>query len=125
MNAAAKQFRTAIEKTGLRPPTEKRFLPGGRTSGCDLSIGAPHTIADGHATGTSIDEATSHAVTVAVNAGNLLPVAQTLRAWFPQLRLAVRADDDAGTRGNPGLVKARGTAYTERLASGIAARGGE
>ena len=44
---------------------------------------------------------------VAFNAGNLLPVARTLRAKFPDLRLTICADDDAKTPGNPGVKKAR------------------
>jgi putative DNA primase/helicase len=88
----------------------KRFLAGGRVSGCYFSIGQPDgtlCIAEGYATGASIHEATGHAVAVAFNAGNLLPVARALRAKFPGLRLIVCADDDAMTDGNPGLTKAR------------------
>ena len=89
---------------------EKRFLAGGRASGCYFSIGEPQgllCIAEGYATAASIHEATGYAVAVAFNAGNLLPVARMLRAKFPDLRLVVCADDDAGTPGNPGLSKAR------------------
>lgn len=88
---------------------EKRFLAGGRVSGCYFSIGQPDgtlCIAEGYATGASIHEATGHAVAVAFNAGNLLPVARVLRTKFPELRLIVCADDDAMTAGNPGLSKA-------------------
>jgi len=88
---------------------EKRFLAGGRVSGCYFSIGQPDgtlCVAEGYATGASIHEATGHAVAVAFNAGNLLPVARALRAKFPDLRLIVCADDDAMTDGNPGLSKA-------------------
>lgn len=89
---------------------EKRFLAGGRASGCYFSIGEPQDllcIAEGYATAASVHEATGHAVAVAFNAGNLLPVARMLRAKFPDLRLVVCADDDADTPGNPGLSKAR------------------
>lgn len=88
---------------------EKRFLAGGRVSGCYFSIGQPDgtlCIAEGYATGATIHEATGHAVAVAFNAGNLLPVARALRTKFPALRLIVCADDDAMTAGNPGLSKA-------------------
>lgn len=88
---------------------EKRFLAGGRVSGCYFSLGQPNStlcVAEGYATGASIHEATGYAVAVAFNAGNLLPVARALRAKFPDLRLIVCADDDTMTDGNPGLTKA-------------------
>ena len=89
---------------------EKRFLSGGRVSGCYLSIGVPYgalCIVEGYATGASIHEATGYAVAVSFNAGNLLSVVRALRAKFPSLRLIVCADDDAKAPGNPGLTKAR------------------
>jgi putative DNA primase/helicase len=89
---------------------EKRFLTGGRVGGCYFPIGKLEDalcIAEGYATGASIYEATGHAVAVAFNDGNLLPVAQSLRTKYPNLRLIVCSDDDARTRGNPGLRKAR------------------
>jgi phage/plasmid primase-like uncharacterized protein len=89
---------------------DKRFLAGGRVSGCYFPIGRPLgtlCIAEGYATGASIHEATGYAIAVAFNAGNLLPVARSLRAKFPALRLVVCADDDARTAGNPGVTKAR------------------
>ena len=89
---------------------EKRFLAGGRVRGCYFSIGQPEgtlCVAEGYATAASIFDATGYATAVAFNAGNLLPVAQALRANFPTLRLVICADDDAATPGNPGLTKAR------------------
>jgi putative DNA primase/helicase len=94
----------------IRPDGAKRFLGGGRASGCYFSIGAPRGvvfIVEGFATGASVYEVTGHAVAVAFNAGNLLSVATSLRRRFPELRLVVCADDDSGTEGNPGLTKAR------------------
>lgn len=89
---------------------DKRFLAGGRVNGCYFSIGKPDDVlcvAEGFATGASIHEATGHAVAVAFSAGNLLPVARSLRTKFPDLRLILCADDDIKTPGNPGLAKAR------------------
>jgi putative DNA primase/helicase len=89
---------------------QKRFLSGGRMSGCYFLIGEPRDVlclAEGYATAASIHEATGHAVAVAFNAGNLLPVARALQARFARLRLVICADDDANTPGNPGLAKAR------------------
>lgn len=94
----------------IEPDGDKRFLIGGRVSGCYFSIGEPDgvlCIAEGYATGASIYEATGHATAVAFNAGNLLPVARALRQRFPALRLILCGDDDYKTEGNPGLTKAR------------------
>jgi putative DNA primase/helicase len=88
----------------------KLFLKGGRVKGCYLLAGAPDgmlCIAEGFATAAAAHEVTGYAVAVAFSDGNLLPVARTLRAKFPDLRLIVCADDDASTPGNPGLSKAR------------------
>ncbi len=84
----------------------KRFLTGGRTAGCYLSMGRPTDsilIAEGYATAATIFEAVGGAVAVAFSANNLPAVARAMRAKFPALRLIVCADNDAATRGNPGL----------------------
>ena len=87
----------------------KKFLTGGRVSGCAFSIGKLNgtlCVAEGFSTGASIYESSGHAVAIAFNAGNLLPVVKAIRAKFPELRLIVCADDDIGTAGNPGRTKA-------------------
>jgi putative DNA primase/helicase len=94
----------------IGPDGDKRFLTGGHLSGCYFPIGKPDgalCIAEGYATGASIHEATGCAVAVAFNTGNLVQVARSLRARFPDMRLILCADDDANTPGNPGLTKAR------------------
>ena len=60
-------------------------------------------IAEGYATGASIFEATGHAVAVAFDAGNLLPVAEALRSKFCNIELRICADDDRRAADNPGL----------------------
>lgn len=95
----------------IGPDGGKRFMPGGRVSGCYFSIGNPNgaaalCIAEGFATGASIHEATGLPLAVAFNAGNLLAVAKAMRQKFPSLRLILCADDDSQTPGNPGLTKA-------------------
>ena len=92
-----------------RDGDNKRFSPGGATSGYYHGIGQPDSvlcIAEGFATAASIHEATGHAVAVVFTAGNLLAVAKAVRAKFPGLRLILCADDDYRTEGNPGLTKA-------------------
>jgi len=93
----------------IGPEGDKRFQPGGRIKGCYLGIGKPKgmlIVCEGFATGASIHEATGHAVACAMNAGNLLEVAQALHSKYPKLRLILAADDDAFTDGNPGITKA-------------------
>lgn len=93
----------------IAPDGTKRFTPGGRTKGCYYSIGNLGTrlvICEGFATGATIHDETGHAVAVAFNAGNLLPVARVLRAKFPSMTLVLAADDDWQTEGNPGLTAA-------------------
>ena len=94
----------------IGPEGDKRFQPGGRIKGCYFGIGKPNgvlVIAEGVATGASIHETTGHAVACAMNAGNLLEVAQALHAKYPALRLILATDDDWKTDGNPGMTKAR------------------
>lgn len=94
---------------------DKRFLTGGKVSGCYFSIGRPGDvlcIAEGYATAATIREATGHAVAVAFNSGNLALVARALREKLPDARIIVCADDDVATVGNPGLAKATEAART-------------
>lgn len=99
----------------IGPEGDKRFQPGGRIKGCYFGIGKPKgmlIVCEGFATGASIHEATGHAVACAMNAGNLLEVAQALHSKYPKLSLILAADDDAFTDGNPGITKAREAAKT-------------
>ncbi len=89
---------------------EKRFLPGGKVAGTFYTISGPDTgplvICEGYATGASIHEATGRAVVCAMNCGNLLAVAQSLGAKWPDREFIIAADNDQFTNGNPGLTKA-------------------
>jgi len=93
----------------IAPDGTKRFTAGGRTKGGYHAIGKPSErllICEGYATGATLYEASGHAVAIAFNSGNLLPVAKVLRAKFPSLTLVLAADDDWQTPGNPGLTAA-------------------
>lgn len=93
---------------------QKRFLPGGLKTGCYYAIGAPNgklLIAEGFATAATLHESTGHAVAVALDAANLMPVAKGIRAKLPSLPLVMCADDDHRTDGNPGLTKAKDAAH--------------
>jgi len=95
------------------------IAPGGAKRGHFAAIGAdpapivdstgPLLICEGWATGTSLAMATGHAVIAAMDAGNLLPVAEALRARFPDADLVLVADNDAkpDRDTNPGVEAAR------------------
>lgn len=91
----------------------KRMLSGGAKRGhFIMTAGAlPATvvlIAEGWATASTVaTQYAGAAVLAAVDAGNLLPVAQAVRARHPDAQIIVAADDDRLTAGNPGLAKAR------------------
>jgi len=94
----------------------KRFLPGGRKHSCFATLGdkvdSTLYLAEGWATGCTIHQATELTVIVAFDAGNLLPVAETLRKRYPDVHIIICADDDFKTPGNPGLTKATEAART-------------
>ena len=88
----------------------KRFLTGGRITGCYFAIGRPLDsllLCEGLATASTLYQATGIAVAVAFNCGNLVAVAKELRGKFPSMRMTVCADNDSLTKGNPGVTHAR------------------
>ncbi len=88
---------------------EKRFLPGGEKGGFligKIEPGKPVCICEGFATGASIHEAVGYAVIAAFDAGNLLKIAEALRAKQPDAVIVLCADDDYQVKDNPGLTKA-------------------
>jgi len=94
----------------ILPDGTKRFRPG-RAGGLfspigDLTDPARLLICEGWATGATLHEETGHAVLCAMNAGNLLPVAQAARTAWPGAGLVICADNDRHTAGNPGVTKA-------------------
>jgi putative DNA primase/helicase len=95
----------------IGPDGGKRFLTGGRVTGCYFSIGNPKgaavlCIVEGFATGATIHEATSYPVAVAFNAGNLGAVAKTLRGKFPDLPLILCGDFDKSGTGQKAATEA-------------------
>ncbi|MBS0454386.1 MAG: DUF927 domain-containing protein [Proteobacteria bacterium] len=106
---------------------EKRFLRGGRKSGCWHLIGNAEScskvviVCEGYATAASVHEATGYAVAVAFDAGNLKAVALALREKHPAARLLIAGDDDRATKErtgtNPGRSKASAAA---RAVGGVA-----
>jgi len=92
-----KKFKTGTVKTG-------HFHKIGTTKGSTIII------AEGYATAASIHLATGHAVVVAFDAGNLLPVAQTIRSKFPDMKIIIAADDDNHLPVNKGVTSATAAA---------------
>ncbi len=89
----------------------KRFLSGGHVAGCCFTLAnnpdGALVLCEGYATGASVHEATGLATVCAMNAGNLLAAARSLREKFPTREIIIAADNDQFTDGNPGLSKAR------------------
>lgn len=89
----------------------KRFLPGGRITGCFSLLGriaedGSLYICEGWATGATIHQITGHPVACAMNCGNLKNVAAAFRQKYPALTITIAGDDDHNTEGNPGRAKA-------------------
>ncbi|WP_343081364.1 toprim domain-containing protein [Ostreiculturibacter nitratireducens] len=103
----------------IAPDGAKRYLAGGAKKGHFAVVGAepgpiaepegPFLICEGWATGASLHMATGHMVVAAMDAGNLMPVAEALRARFPDADLVLVADNDAkpDRDTNPGVEAAR------------------
>ncbi|MGF6806063.1 putative P-loop ATPase/phage/plasmid primase-like uncharacterized protein [Paraburkholderia sp. Clong3] len=96
---------------------DKDYLTDGDKRGRFYVIGKPLTVNDkmvvliceGYATGASLHEATDHAVIVAFDAPNLMPVAQVVRDRFPAATIVMCADNDQWTLtpiNNPGVTRA-------------------
>ncbi|MFR8054160.1 MAG: toprim domain-containing protein [Bilophila wadsworthia] len=66
-------------------------------------------ICEGYATGASLHMATEKPVAVALDSGNLEPVAKALREKFPQAQITICADNDPRSNGtathNMGMEK--------------------
>ncbi|WP_158244504.1 toprim domain-containing protein [Paraburkholderia rhynchosiae] len=96
---------------------DKDYLSGANKHGHYYSIGKPleHEgkqvilICEGYATGASLHAATGHAVIIAFDAPNLMPVAESMREAFRDATIVVCADNDQWTLKpvkNPGVTRA-------------------
>jgi len=89
----------------------KRFLAGGRKQGCFSVIGKPSEsgpllICEGFATGASLHAETGLFILVAMDAGNLEPVAKAARRLFPEAEIIVAGDNDESGTGQAAARKA-------------------
>ena len=108
----------------IAPDGTKRFLKGGIKRGMFAPLGTLRGanrayLCEGYATGASIFEAYHEPVICALDAGNLLPVAQAIRTKCPTLPIIVVADNDRATAlktgVNVGVVKAQAVAESVPL----------
>lgn len=108
----------------ITPDGTKRFLKGGIAHGVFVPIGTLQGakrayLCEGYATGASLYEAYNEPVICALFAGNLLHVAQAIRAKYPTLPLILVADNDRLTAQktgvNVGVSKAKAVADTVAL----------
>jgi putative DNA primase/helicase len=96
----------------ISPNGRKTFKKDGRVAGCYCPIGYEGQakvilVCEGFATGATLREATNLAVIVAFNAGNLRPVAETIRLENPTSVIVICADNDHSNKDkNVGLIKA-------------------
>lgn len=92
----------------INPKGHKRFIKGGRVSGCYAPIGTLSEsgtvyICEGWATGATLLECYGGAVACALFAANLEPVARKLRERYgPSQHIVIAGDDDRGKRSNAG-----------------------
>lgn len=93
----------------------KLFLKHGRKAGLFHFIGKASScnilaVCEGYATGASIHMATEWPCAVALDAGNLMAVATELNHKLADKTFIFCADDDANTKGNPGVTLANDAA---------------
>jgi putative DNA primase/helicase len=84
----------------ITPQGEKRLLTGSAKRGAYHAVNAPESpqsvlIAEGLATALSVHLMRPDALTVAaIDAGNLLPVAEVMRRKYPKAQIIIAADND-------------------------------
>ncbi|WP_271407645.1 toprim domain-containing protein [Pseudomonas sp. Q1-7] len=100
----------------IGPDGSKRFLSGGQVKGAysalgRIELGRRLYICEGWATAATLHQHSGCPVAAGMNAGNLDPVARSLRAKYGELiELVIAGDDDRQTAGNPGRTAATAAA---------------
>ena len=91
----------------------KKFYPNAPIKGAFYSVALdniqPHMpilVAEGFGTMATIYELTGYPCVAAINCHNLYPVAEAIKAKFPENKILFLADNDFRTEGNPGLTSA-------------------
>lgn len=126
LRSADGQLATVQAIFPAKPETgrDKDFLKGGTTKGAFFTIGDLHSadtviIAEGYATAASLFEATGYPTIMALDSGNLRPVAEILKKLYPAKRFIIAGDNDRFTEGNPGVTKATAAAKAIKAALAI------
>lgn len=105
---------------------DKDFLKDGRKRGGFFLIGTPPhgdgtiVVCEGYATGATIHDATGWCVAVAFDAGNLVAVAEDLRATLPNASFVIAADNDRWSK--MGDIENPGVHFAERAAFAVRGR---
>ena len=92
----------------IRADGTKRYLHGGQKAGAFHRIEGGELVAvvEGYATGLSVHQATGASIYCAMDCSNLSAVAQIASRQHPEARILLCGDNDEGTQGNPGKLKA-------------------
>ena len=95
------EFKTRVNLQFISETGGKMFLSGGKKKGCFSIIrNAPTAnsanllICEGWATGASLHESTGHFIVVALDAGNLEPVALVINRLYPESQIVICGDND-------------------------------
>jgi putative DNA primase/helicase len=110
----------------IMPDGKKLFTKGCAKKGASYDIhggGDAIVVCEGYATGASIHMATGFWVVVAFDCGNLMPVANRLRADLPKGKIIIAADHDHATPGNPGVTAASAAALAIRASVAVPPEG--
>ena len=94
----------------IYPSGIKRFMKDGRVKGCFLKLGTSIeqiVLCEGFATACTLREYTKETVIITFTCANLKDVALSIREQYPDAEILIAADNDAHTKGNPGLAQAR------------------
>ena len=91
---------------------QKQFLPGGKKSGNAYTIGEldeqkPILLAEGFATGKTLNDVSHLPAVVCFDANNLENVARQIRELMPSAELFICADNDHAKENNVGVEKAQ------------------
>lgn len=91
---------------------QKQFLPGGKKSGNAYTIGEldeqkPILLAEGFATGKTLNDVSHLPAVVCFDANNLENVAKQIRELMPSAELFICADNDHAKKNNVGVQKAQ------------------
>ena len=98
----------------IYPNGGKKYFPDAPKKAAFYSIALdcitqnqPILIAEGYATMATIYELTGYPCVAAMDCHNLMPVAESLKAKYPNNKIIFMADNDFKTNGNPGITHAQ------------------